>query len=133
MDDLQLADEHNSLMVSSDIRAISDQDVLTEQLEKFHWHWHETIGANFKMLILVTIYGFILIISWIVDSGICEISKFIDVFKHHCPQLGYCSSLPVAPKARFRSILHLLSIKSQSVIPLFFVISSEGSFGGKSF
>jgi len=106
LDDLQLADEHDSLMVSSDIRATSENDVLTEQLENFHWHWHEeTIGANVKMLILVTIYGCILIITWVVHSGIWEIYKITeDVLKKNCPQLDYYSLIRLAPKATFRSI-----------------------------
>jgi len=98
LDDLQLADEHDSLMVSSDIRATSEEDVLTEQLENFHWH-EETIGVNVKMLVLVTVYGWILIISWIVQSAIWEISKIMEIFKENCPQLNYYFIISLAPKA----------------------------------
>jgi len=100
LDDLQLADEHDSLMVSSDIQATSEDDVLTEQLKNFHWH-AETIGVNVKMLILITIYGWILIIFWVVQFIIWKICKMLEVLKN-CTKLNYYSIIPLAPKASFR-------------------------------
>jgi len=100
LDDLQLADEHDSLVVSSDIRATSEDDVLTEQLNYFHWH-AEIIGVNVKMLILVTIYGYILIIFWVVQFFIWKICKMLEVLKN-CSKLNYYSIIPLAPKATFR-------------------------------
>lgn len=109
LDDLQLADEHDSLMVSSDIQATSEEDVLTEQLENLYWH-EETIGANVKVLILVTIYGCILMISWVFISGIWEIYKLMEVFKKYCPQLNYYSIIHLAPKATFGFIYFFIEL-----------------------
>jgi len=102
LDDLQLADEHDSLMVSSDIQTTSEDDVLAEQLKNFHWH-AETIGVNVKMLILVTIYGCILIIFWVVQLFIWKICKILEVLKNYT-KLNYYSIIPLAPKGTFRLI-----------------------------
>jgi len=100
-------------MVSSDIQATSEEHILSKQLETFHWH-EEVIGVNVKMLILVTIYGFILIISWVIQSGIWELYKIKEVFNKNCPQLNFYFSIPLAPKVPFRCIT--IYINSISIV-----------------
>jgi len=82
LEDVQLTDEHGSLVVSSNNSADEEDLLDAGQLHNFYWH-EETIAGNAKILTLVTIDGFILILFWVVESGNWEITDIMMLASIH--------------------------------------------------
>lgn len=102
-DDLQLTDEHGALVVSSNTGTTEEDLLDEEQLQNFYWH-QETCDGKTKIFVLVTTYGFILILFWVVKPGNwemhevfnCELKTYVALkANHYFP-------IPAAPKAAFR-------------------------------